>query len=406
VTTGHDRDRVVDELLRRTLRSQASTPSPEDCPDAETLAAWFDGGLDERARTLVMSHASACARCQAALGVLARTAPVTVTVPWWRRQWKAWLVPVTAAATAATLWMVVPGQRESMEVSPTRPAAEAGVEGRQAQERLEPRPDAANSASASAPLTVGSRVSEAARPGAATEKREPAPAGADTRERAQADRLVEKPATAEPVGRAAAEPQFAPVPAPSQPRRDAPASEAPRPASGAAAGGGVATPRDQPAVGGLADAQARDRLSAPAGARAEEAEARSRASEAARQEGAAKQLIARDVISPDPAVRWRWDSAGIQRSRDAGATWESIPLARAADIAAASAPARDVCWLVGRGGLVLRTVDGRTFQALLFPEKVDLVGVKATDARSASVTAADGRVLTTTDGGNRWGVRP
>jgi hypothetical protein len=118
VTTGHDRDQVVEELLKRSLRSGSAAASEDDCPDAEMLAAWFDGGLDDRKRMAVMSHAAACARCQESLAVLARTAPVEASAPpWWRRQWKTWLVPVTAAAAAATLWMVVPGQRD------TRPAA-------------------------------------------------------------------------------------------------------------------------------------------------------------------------------------------------------------------------------------------------------------------------------------------
>jgi len=40
-----------------------------------------------------------------------------------------------------------------------------------------------------------------------------------------------------------------------------------------------------------------------------------------------------------------------------------------------------------------------------FPEIADLSAVRATDARSASVSSADGRTFTTSDGGMTW-TRP
>ena len=40
-----------------------------------------------------------------------------------------------------------------------------------------------------------------------------------------------------------------------------------------------------------------------------------------------------------------------------------------------------------------------------FPEITDLSAVRATDARAASVTTADGRTFGTTDGGSTW-IRP
>jgi photosystem II stability/assembly factor-like uncharacterized protein len=37
-----------------------------------------------------------------------------------------------------------------------------------------------------------------------------------------------------------------------------------------------------------------------------------------------------------------------------------------------------------------------------FPEAVDLSAIRATDERRASVSTADGRTFSTTDGGSTW----
>jgi hypothetical protein len=44
-----------------------------NCLDAETLAAWFDGGLSGAALEDVRSHVATCARCQALVGAMGRT---------------------------------------------------------------------------------------------------------------------------------------------------------------------------------------------------------------------------------------------------------------------------------------------------------------------------------------------
>jgi len=41
-----------------------------------------------------------------------------------------------------------------------------------------------------------------------------------------------------------------------------------------------------------------------------------------------------------------------------------------------------------------------------FPEVTDLSAIQATDARNASVSTADGRTFSTTDGGATWVRRP
>ena len=55
--------------------------------------------------------------------------------------------------------------------------------------------------------------------------------------------------------------------------------------------------------------------------------------------------------------------------------------------------------------LVLRSIDGRTWQRINFPEMTDLTSVRATDARTASISTADGRTFSTSNGGQTWTVR-
>jgi len=76
-----------------------------------------------------------------------------------------------------------------------------------------------------------------------------------------------------------------------------------------------------------------------------------------------------------------------------------------AEIVAGASPSPRVCWLVGHGGLVLLSTDGRTFARVSTPVAADLAGVQASDARTAVVTAVDGRAFATDDGGLTWRPR-
>ena len=108
------------------------------------------------------------------------------------------------------------------------------------------------------------------------------------------------------------------------------------------------------------------------------------------------------IVSPDPSVRWRISGAAVERSANAGASWEAVPTGVATALTAGSAPSTMVCWLVGRGGVVLLSRDGRTWQRVPFPEMTDLSSVSAADARTASISTADGRTFSTSDGGVTW----
>ena len=110
-----------------------------------------------------------------------------------------------------------------------------------------------------------------------------------------------------------------------------------------------------------------------------------------------------EIVSPDALIRWRIGPAGVaEYSEDGGAKWQATPTGVGTDLMAGASPSGDVCWVVGRAGTVLLTTDGRQWQRLMFPVAVDLAAIQATDARTATVTATDGRRFTTVDGGTTW----
>lgn len=125
---------------------------------------------------------------------------------------------------------------------------------------------------------------------------------------------------------------------------------------------------------------------------------------------AARQVAALDAVvapvfiqSPDANIRWRiMAGTVVQHSADAGATWTTQDVKAETPLVAGSAPAPGVCWLAGRQGTVFVTADGRTWQRVTPPAAIDLIGVVATSADTATVTAADGRSFSTSDRGRTW----
>jgi photosystem II stability/assembly factor-like uncharacterized protein len=112
------------------------------------------------------------------------------------------------------------------------------------------------------------------------------------------------------------------------------------------------------------------------------------------------------IVSTNPSYRWRIRANGVvQHSSDGGATWETQQTGASVTLTAGASPSASICWLVGPGGIVLLSTDGRSWRALPFEEKVDLVSVRAADEKSATVTAAGGRTFTTSDAGLTWTPR-
>ena len=117
-------EREQNGWLANTL--QHSTERGEGCLDAETLAAWADGGLSAPAAAAVELHASTCSRCTAMLAAIERTAPPhRFAMPGRRARLFRWLVPLTAAATAVAIWVAVPDRPVTPVPSP--PARDLAV---------------------------------------------------------------------------------------------------------------------------------------------------------------------------------------------------------------------------------------------------------------------------------------
>ena len=363
----HSRDRSVDELLRHALIAQPTAQASEACLDAETLAAWVDGGLDATALALAETHAASCARCQALVAAMVRTAPEpALRTAWWRRDWRVrWMVPLTATAAAVLLWMVVPDRPTGSPVSdyassqsrpeplaappPPSPAEETAP----ATRRLAPSNAEAKREAPTAPLARGGGASA------------PLAKERDLSERAaaKAQRTKEQSADAPTAQRSVAS---------AAPDRRGANEAAPPPAVPIAPSPAEATAVDSLPRFGVASA-----VGAASGTR--------------------------EILSPNPAIRWRLGPGGsVYFSTDAGLMWELVSTGAAADLTSGSSPSPSICWLVGRGGAVLRTTDGRRWERLPFPEPVDLESVQAVDAHTAVVTSSDGRTFRTADAGQTW----
>ena len=333
-----ERDQIVDQALKQAFASAEAPPAAAACLDAETLAAWMDGGLDPQSMAMAEAHASACARCQALLGTMVTTMPAATGGAAQRATlWRWWFAPLAAGVAATTLWMVVPEQR-----APAPPAM--NVARAPAEDKLADAParDRAASPPASEPVL-----------------RENAPKFADRALSTEPSAVVPKA----DEGKRKAE-----IPAADE-RADFDVGRAERRAAAVQAPAAVSEQAIGQAIGQL----------------------RSQA------------LAAIEVVSPDPAARWRIGGSGaVDYSTDGGGSWERLAAAVTAELTAGSSPSPTVCWLVGRGGAVLLATDGRTFATVAFPEAVDLAGVRATDALSAAVTTLDGRTFLTTDAGKTW----
>jgi hypothetical protein len=336
--TSQERHDAIERLLRQSPGPETRPAPSESCLEAETLAAWVDGGLRGAELAAVESHAATCARCQATAATLVRHSPAAPEAERRSRAWLGWLVPLTAGAAAVALWFSIPDTREPR----TSPPAEID---RQAADLRAPETPLAQDQDARG--KVQSKL-ERDQPEGALRQEAPTVAGPDERE----DRL----------------------------RRTQAGEEA-------------------AVLDGLGQASTVRSASDP-GAAAESAAAAAPAAFAKRASAAG---TGSEVVSPDPRQRWRLGAAGtIEYSSDSGATWDASFTGVTADLTAGVSPLPSVCWVVGRDGTVLLTTDGRTWQRVPFPETIDLLAIDAADARTATLTATDGRTFRTTDAGATW----
>jgi putative zinc finger protein len=361
------------------------------CIDAETLAAWADGGLSKDEAALVEVHLADCERCTAMLATFARTVPeLPAAESLWARWHLRWLVPIATAATVAALWVLVP-RPESPQIaalksertiaSQTPPAAEpapAAAPSQASEQETRERAAAPVSADTRAPSEEFARTPE---PKRLADARSETGARADESARGNADAKLSQPRSLNETVAVA----------PSAPAREADQVQtnlekveiqsatpvqAP-PASQAAA----APSAPAPVAGFSAESAARRAVAPPAG-------------------GTTPLL---EVVSPDPMTRWRVIGAGqVERTTTGGAQWQRAMLPEAATLTGGSSPSPTICWLVGRTGSIYVTTDGLRFIRVPFRERTDFISIQATDALRATVVTTDGRTMRTEDQGATW----
>ena len=345
-----DRDRILEQALKHELKG-VRTPPAGACLDADTLGAWTDGGLDAAAMAAAEAHVSNCARCQALVGTMARSTPITSATPDTSGTlgtfplWKWWLAPIAAGVTAVTLWMVIPEQPQ---------LATAPAESVLAQD---------------APARFDERSTPLAEPA----KPKDADANLSAEQFAQRDKLAA----------AAREERLLEQPK-EQPKENQERKEE--------------APLRQQENARLADAAA-----APAAAPPPPAAVALQAPQAGALQKNARAAAAIEIATLDPSLGWRIIDDRIERSEDGGRTWRVIRQNSGDGLTAGSAPSNNVCWFVGRGGRVLLTADGgTTFRNVSLAEPLDLASVAAIDFRTAMIYSVIGRRFRTEDSGRSW----
>jgi hypothetical protein len=425
MSTRADRDKAVERLLGSLGSLRGPDPSGQTCVDAADLAAWVDDSLSRSRVTAIEAHLVTCARCQAIVAALtaAEAEPVRA---WWTR-WQMF-VPMAAAAAAAAVTLVVWTHRAAPAPTPSTTIAQTDMAPVPVPAPLVPAPPAvavqpqppaqpaANESSAPAPRAqaAGARAAakQAFRAPARASETSPARAMGDMAadEAARANAGAAKPA--EPIQVASA--QAAPTPPPSiQPpptgQAMPPVSSlaAPPPPQGRVSAASPLVDTKKTATGGqltnLESTAVAEFVAGP-DTRGPVATTSSTAAATSGRAGGGGAGRGARPTSEASLPRWRVFTSGtVSKSSDGGATWSQVLLEAGQFVLAGVAPTPQVCWLVGRAGLVLLTTNGQDFKSVTRPTSADLRFVRV-EGNRLIVSAVDGTSFATTDEGRTWTV--
>jgi Putative zinc-finger len=364
VSREHSGNDLNAELLRQALRPDGATTGA-DCIDAETAAAWADGRLSRNERGALEAHAAGCGRCQGLLAALVRTAPESKP-PMWSLRPIRWAIPLAIAGAATAVFVTTVPPRTGRAPAPPPPAPAAPHVAAEA--KPEPQPSLqADARNGPARSLSPDRANDAL-----SRQRAKKATDIDTFNEMRQDE--KQKAQAQKAQAAASEPS-------------ALADTVTVPLGGTTAPAAAAPPPQPPAE--RRDAAARSVIGAP---------------QSLLKSATAVNAVA--IQSPDPAISWRFvqreTSTDVEHTADGGASWQRQQTPGGL-VTAGGSPGASICWLVGRSGLVMLTRDGgATWSRTTPPDVVDLVGIAPIDGLSATVTAADGRLFRTADGGQTW----
>jgi hypothetical protein len=436
----HSRGTALARLLAEALKSQSKPAGhgrDSSCPDAEVLAAYAEQGLAEEETARWENHFADCDRCQKIIAVLAASgeelaeaeietsgslaaASSTARTPvaqnaatrWtmiWRRPvfWR-WLVPAAGMASAAVLWLALrqTPPREALSAQKIATTSEAPPKkiAPEATAARSARPDGTQIAQADLPpppaLPPSSeavlRDKEKAQANYSVVTRQQALKKQETsRSAAQAPPISEADAL-ETREEAAKDNRF---PSAQAAEQKSPAGDAPT----AAASPAPAAPSIPP-PSRVGERAARRDFDTAAGVPSP-----------ARLKALAENAVQPIVFgSPNRRALWRLGSGGrIEHSSDEGQTWQPQTSGVTADLLAGAAASEKIAWVVGRGGIIMRTEDGEHWRQVTPPPATqsvaasrglapDWIGVDARDTLHATIISRDLRRFVTEDGGRTW----
>src|ERR1700722_593911 len=457
-----------EELLARRIGEALDQMKPldaQECPDAETLAAYAEQELTPVESAQWESHFATCARCRKILRVLAASsetplaekevaqlgklvstvcAPVEISrgagvrdrsrVIDWRTRW---LAPALGVAAVLAVWFAMrpPWRSTDRGASPTLvaqapkeevPPATAAQALDQLSRVAPPQDQKTQPASPRDDRLSANIPSLKSAAGASAERR--TESGNAIKKISPSDSLAESTLQKEEKsGTSQAEPEVVPPASPAPPPPDARAkaamaAPAPAPLPQARAQADMAPP-PVPAAPGSVSQTVTVTEAAPVVEATNETAAGTIQQEASTDlpsKGRDRQAIAAlrptrelSVIlkASTGSTLWRAGRGGIiERSIDAGKTWASQMATSREDWLAGAAVSGTVCWLAGRNGAIARAIDGQNWGRIAPPaisaggdaKLPDWAGVTARDAQSATITARDGRRFATPDGGQTW----
>jgi photosynthesis system II assembly factor YCF48-like protein/putative zinc finger protein len=356
---------AFEAAIRRELQNASRAEVP-DCPAPDVLAAYYDRSLSRGERAGVDSHLMSCARCQSMMAAIARADDTQPSLPA-RETVRGFLQVARVAAPIAIIgagiaFMVgmrtrahhalqvaalaspaAPLQSQFAERAVAPPASAVAEQSAPSVPQSLPAPAAGNL------IAHNERLAARKRMGAAAKEMAPQQLA-----RAEAPRVESFSAAA---------------PAPGAPSLLAP---------GAGEGGAPATVVEN-----------------------QTATISSTTSRAA--EVATTAPIMNRVASPDGAIIWQFGSNGVITRSDNGGSWVTLESGVTSNLLAASAPSSDVCWMVGKSAIVLRTLDrGAHWRMVEPPAHEDFTMVTASDSNNATVSASSGNRYVTHDGGVTW----
>jgi hypothetical protein len=443
-----DDDKAMAGLLQKSLAADSrpgasanvASPAGKDCPEPGVLAAYFDRALDAQETARYDLHFSQCSHCREQLAAMARASEETAADEKSASAWNwlrapAWLMP---AATAFALLVVIAGITLHKQHA-TQVANELAMSRPESAPLPAPETRAPELSTPAKPANAAPTV-----PSALTEIPRDKTSSATIRDRfagqksSQALELraqkklseAPKPSRLQNAPGAAAPPSAAPstdentivVQTPPStagesvelaPRKSAsdltnsdaavmevtPEAATKHP-SASKAKGATRTSASKPSTGASGS-------HAVAGANFSAHNAlKSAARQRMQQMQLASNLSGLTVRTPDSSVLWLVSDGGeVGRSEDGGATWKFTSLALRGLFVSGSAPTAKICWLLAEHGEIFRTTDGKMWTDVPFPaaaNDAEFEQIEAKDELTATVTAADGRKISTTDGGKTW----